>query len=96
MSEPPTSDIGMKKREEQRDSDSVQAACSADFVRRFIRHFGELQWHDRLNLAFSAILGLALALILSPILVVSWICLLVAKWRTSSKHPALAFRSEQP
>jgi hypothetical protein len=96
MSEPTTSDIEMNKREEQRDSDSVQTVCNAELVRRFMRHFSELEWHDRLNLAFSAVLGLVLVTILSPILVVSWVCLLLAKWRTSSKHHTLAFRSQQP
>ena len=53
-----------------------------------MRHFGEafsqLEWHDRLNVILATILELALVLVLSPILLVSWLCLLFSKRRMPS------------
>ena len=48
-------------------------------MKRFGGNFRQLGWGDRLNLVFATILGLALVMALSPILLVSWICLRLAK-----------------
>jgi hypothetical protein len=56
--------------------DSGQADHS---MKRFGGNFRQLGWGDRLNLAFATILGLALVVALSPILLVSWLCLHLAK-----------------
>jgi hypothetical protein len=60
---------------------------------RFGAAFRELEWRDRLSLIFATVLGLALVLILSPILLVSWVCLLLARISRPSK-PAL--KASQP
>lgn len=51
----------------------------------WMRGFRQLDWADRLNMILSAILGCALVLVLSPLLLVSWI------WMQLAKH-GLAFR----
>ena len=57
-----------------------------------MRHFGEafsqLEWHDRLNVILATILELALVLVLSPLLLVSWLCLFFSKRRISSERPS--------
>ena len=57
-----------------------------------MRHFGEafsqLEWHDRLNVILATILELALVLVLSPLLLVSWLCLFFSKRRISSGRPS--------
>ena len=70
-------------------SDTAQTRCDSDFAKRSIRRFGaafrELEWRDRLSLTFATGLGLALVLVLSPILLVSWVCLLLARISRPSK-----------
>jgi len=86
MSKPHISDVGTNGREDQHCSQTAQARNDADFVKQSIRRFGEafcgLEWHDRLSVILATMLGLALVLVLSPILLVSWVCLLLAKRRT--------------
>ena len=88
---------GTNTREDQHCSDTPQTRCDSDFVKQSIRRFGAafraLEWRDRLSLAFATVLGLALVLVLSPILLISWVCLLLARISRPSK-PAL--KSRQP
>lgn len=56
-------------------------------MRRFGEAFRQLEWHDRLNVILATILELALVLVLSPILLVSWLCLLFSKRRMPSGRP---------
>jgi len=56
--------------------DSGQAGHS---IKRFGGNFRQLGWGDRLNLVFATILGLALVVALSPILLLSWMCLHLAR-----------------
>ena len=88
---------GTNTREDQHCSDTAQARCDSDFAKRSIRRFGaafrELEWRDRLSLTFATVLGLALVLVLSPILLVSWVCLLLARISRPSKP---APKSRQP
>ena len=51
----------------------------------WMQRFRQLNWADRLNMILSAILACALVLVLSPLLLVSWI------WMQLAKH-GLAFR----
>ena len=57
-----------------------------------MRHFGEafsqLEWHDRLNVILATILELALVLVLSPLLLVSWLCLFFSKRRIPPGRPS--------
>ena len=80
---------GTNGRDYEHHSDTAQPRCGADFVKQSIRRFGtafrELEWHDRLSLILASVLGLALVLILSPILLVSWVCLLLARITHASK-----------
>jgi hypothetical protein len=64
-------------------------------MRRFREAFCQLEWHDRLNVVLATILELALVLVLSPILLVSWLCLLLTKRRIPPKRADLAFTSHQ-
>ena len=57
--------------------------------------FRGLEWRDRLSLILATILGLALVLVLSPILLISWVCLLLAKQRIP-RPIKLALRSRRP
>jgi hypothetical protein len=88
---------GTNTSEDQHCSDTAQTRCDSDFVKQSIMRFGaafrELEWRDRLSLIFATVLGLALVLILSPILLVSWVCLLLARISRPSK-PAL--KTSQP
>ena len=99
MSKPQTCNNGTNGREDQNCSEPVQTKCNADFVKKSIRRFGgafcELEWHDRLSLVLATVLGLALVLVLSPILLISWVCLLLAKQRIPRPNK-LALRSRQP
>ena len=45
----------------------------------WMKRFRQLDWADRLNLILATILGCALLLALSPLLLVSWICMQFAK-----------------
>jgi hypothetical protein len=64
-------------------------------IRRFGEAFCQLEWHDRLNVILATVLELALVMVLSPILLISWLCLLLAKRRIPSGRPTdLAFRSQ--
>jgi hypothetical protein len=63
------------------DADSVES-----FLRRFIKGFLQLRWSDRLNVLLATLLELTLLLLLSPILLVSWLWHLFAKICTSSKR----------
>jgi hypothetical protein len=53
-----------------------------------MQRFRELDWADRLNLILAAILGCALVLALSPLLLVSWICMQLAKPVFGFRRPA--------
>ena len=50
-----------------------------NYLGRFAAAFREVGWLDRLSLILAALLGMALVLLLSPILFVSWLCLLLAR-----------------
>ncbi len=88
---------GTNGREDQHSSDTAQTRYDSDFVRQSMKRFGaafrELEWRDRLSLILASVLGLALVLVLSPILFVSWVCLLLARISRPTK-PAL--KSRQP
>ncbi len=78
-------------------SDTAQTRCDSDFVKHSMRRFGagfrELEWRDRLSLILATVLGLALVLVLSPILFVSWVFLLLARISRPNKP---AIKSRQP
>ena len=57
-------------------------------IRRFGEAFCQLEWPDRLNVILATILELALVLVLSPILFVSWLCLFFSKRRLPSGRPS--------
>jgi hypothetical protein len=44
----------------------------------WLEHFRQLDWADRLNLILAAVLGCALVLALSPLLLVAWVCMQLA------------------
>jgi hypothetical protein len=71
-------------------------AAHMQSIRRFGEAFCQLEWHDRLNVILAMILELALVLVLSPILLISWLCLLFAKRRVPPKRANLAFTSQRP
>jgi hypothetical protein len=52
-----------------------------------MRRFRQLDWADRLNLILATILGCALVLALSPLLLVSWIWMQLAKHRVGARRP---------
>jgi hypothetical protein len=52
-----------------------------------MRHFRHLNWADRLNLLLATILGCALVLALSPLLLLSWIRIQLAKHRAGASRP---------
>ena len=58
-------------------SDTADTPCGFDFVKNYMGRFGaafrEVGWIDRLSLILAALLGMALVLLLSPILFVSWL-----------------------
>ncbi len=54
----------------------------------WMKRFRQLDWVDRLNLVLAAILGLALVLALSPMLLISWICLQLAKRTHPLRRPS--------
>ncbi|HEY5707741.1 MAG TPA: hypothetical protein VIS96_19435 [Terrimicrobiaceae bacterium] len=81
--------------------ETSQARGHAHFANRAIIRFGnafcELEWHDRLSVIFATMLGFALTVVLSPILLVSWVFLLLSKRGNPSKRSnGLAFKSQQP
>jgi hypothetical protein len=59
---------------------------------RFARAFRQLGWSDRLNVLLAGVLEIVLLVLLSPILLVSRICLLARPKRSTD----LAVRSQQP
>jgi hypothetical protein len=63
------------------DADSVESS-----LRRLIKGFRQLRWSDRLNVLLASLLELTLLLVLSPILLVSWLWHLFAKISTASKR----------
>ena len=50
-----------------------------------LRRFRQLDWADRLNLIFATILGCALVLALSPLLLVTWILMQLANPRGGAR-----------
>jgi hypothetical protein len=52
-----------------------------------MQRFRELDWADRLNLILATILGCALLLALSPLFLLSWICMQFAKHGLGFKRP---------
>ena len=56
-------------------------------MRRFGEAFRQLEWPDRLNVILATVLELALVVVLSPILLVSWLCLFLSKRRLPSGRP---------
>jgi hypothetical protein len=67
------------------------------WIKRYYRNFHQLEWHDKLNVILAATLGLGLVLVLSPLLLVSWICLQLATRSAGIKRSAsLEIKSPQP
>jgi hypothetical protein len=52
-----------------------------------MQRFRQLDWADRLNMILSAILACALVLVLSPLLLVSWIWMQLAKHGFAFRRP---------
>ena len=53
----------------------------------WMQRFRQLDWADRLNLILATILGCALLLALSPLFLLSWICMQFAKHGLGFKRP---------
>jgi len=53
----------------------------------WMKRFRQLDWADRLNLILATILGCALLLALSPLFLLSWICMQFAKHGLGFKRP---------
>ena len=56
-----------------------QHGTSGFSIVAWLQCFRQLDWADRLNLILATILGCALVLALSPLLLVCWICMQLAK-----------------
>jgi hypothetical protein len=52
-----------------------------------LHRFRQLDWADRLNLILAAILGCALVLSLSPLLLVAWICMQLGRHGLGFRRP---------
>jgi hypothetical protein len=89
MSESNISEASTNERKKQ-SNENPQASPDADPIesslRRFIKGFRHLRWSDRLNVLLASLLELTLLLLLSPILLVSWLWRLFAKISTTSKR----------
>jgi hypothetical protein len=90
MSESNISEASTNERKNQNRDENTQARPDADPVepslRRYIRAFRQLRWSDRLNVVLAGLLELTLLLLLSPILLLSWLWRLFAKICTASKR----------
>ena len=77
MNNPHGVEIASEKEAEQPPASSQRPLeKSSNFsIISWMRRFPQLDWADRLNMILSAILGCALVLVLSPLLLVSWICM---------------------
>lgn len=56
-----------------------QANQTRQSMKRFGGNFRQLAWTDRLNLVVATLLGAALVLVLSPFLLLLWICVQLAR-----------------
>jgi hypothetical protein len=99
MNKPRIVEIPTSKRAERPSGDIVQRgheeATGLSMV-GWMKRFRQLDWGDRLNLLLAGFLGLALVLTLSPLLLVSWICLQLAERTAGFKRRAsLKIKSPQ-
>jgi hypothetical protein len=62
-------------------------ATSSFSVLAWLQRFRQLDWPDRLNLILAAILGCALVLVLSPLFLVSWLCMQLARHGLAFRRP---------
>jgi hypothetical protein len=67
-----------------KNSSSYERVISS--VTRFLKEFWELELHDKIGMILAFLLGAFLVLALSPILLVSWLCLF-AKRRFQDASP---------
>ena len=61
--------------------------ASASPMVAWVQHFRQLDWADRLNLILAAILGCALVLALSPLLLVAWLCTQLGRHGLGLRRP---------
>ena len=89
MNYPDGVEIASEKEAEQPPaSGQRQREGSSTFsIISWMRRFRQLDRADRLNMLLSAILGCALVMILSPLLLVSWICMQLAKHGFALRRP---------
>jgi hypothetical protein len=89
MNYPDGVEIASEKEAEQPPASSQRKReeSSTFSIISWMRRFRQLDWADRLNMLLSAILGCALVLILSPLLLVSWIWMQLAKHGSALRRP---------
>jgi hypothetical protein len=91
MNRPRIVEIPTSKRAERSSSEVIRSGHEEGAglsIVGWIRRFRQLDWGDRLNLLLAGFLGLALVLALSPVLLVSWICLQLAERGAGFKRRA--------
>jgi hypothetical protein len=82
-------EIGREKKPEQETASGPrQREESTRFsIPVWLQRFQQLDWPDRLNLILAAILGCALVLALSPLFLVSWLCMHLARHGLGCRRP---------
>jgi hypothetical protein len=98
MNKPRIVEIPTSKRAERPSSEVIRRAHEEGTglsMVGWIKRFRQLDWGDRLNLLLAGFLGLALVLALSPVLLVSWICLWLAERGAGLKRRA-SLKTESP
>lgn len=100
MNKPQTFKIPTSQRNEQplRSSEVMRLrheVGTGPAMMGWTKRYRQLEWEDRLNLVLAAILGLGLVMALSPILLISWICLRLAERGIRFGRPA-SLKTERP
>ncbi len=98
MNKPRIVEIPTSKRAKRPSGDVVQRGheqATGLLMVGWKKRFRQLDWGDRLNLLLAGFLGLALVLALSPLLLVSWICLQLAE-RAAGFNRRASLKTKSP